>query len=78
MRLGDLGWDETFARHFAEHASLPDVQPARVAIEFNHNYRVYIDDGELDVTAAGRLKHRAESRAELPGRRRLGRRPQAS
>ncbi len=66
MRLGELGWDETFAHHFAEHASHPDVYPARVAIEFNHNYRVYIDGGELDAMAAGRLKHRAQSRAELP------------
>jgi ribosome biogenesis GTPase len=66
MRLPELGWDETFARHFAEHVARPDLQPARVAIEFNHNYRVYVDDGELDATAAGRLKHRAESRAALP------------
>ena len=66
MRLSELGWDETFAQHFAEHVTRPDLQPARVAIEFNHNYRVYVDDGELDATAAGRLKHRAQSRAALP------------
>jgi ribosome biogenesis GTPase len=66
MRLAELGWDETFAGHFAEHAARPDLQPARVAIEFNHNYRVYVDDGELDASAAGRLKHRAQSRAALP------------
>jgi ribosome biogenesis GTPase / thiamine phosphate phosphatase len=66
MRLSELGWNEAFAREFAAHANRSDVQPARVAIEFNHNYRVYIDGGELDATAAGRLKHRAASRAELP------------
>ena len=66
MRLSELGWDDAFARHFAEHQARPDLQPARVAIEFNHNYRVYVDDGELDATAAGRLKHRAPSRAALP------------
>jgi ribosome biogenesis GTPase / thiamine phosphate phosphatase len=66
MRLRELGWDETMARHFSEHAARPDLQPARVAIEFNHNYRVYTDGGELDAMAAGRLKHRAASRAELP------------
>ena len=66
MRLPELGWDETFAQHFAEHVARPDLQPARVAIEFNHNYRVYVDDGELDATAAGRLKHRAQNRAEMP------------
>jgi ribosome biogenesis GTPase / thiamine phosphate phosphatase len=66
MRLNELGWDEAFARHFCEYAVRSDLQPARVAIEFNHNYRVYVDDGELDATATGRLKHRAERRAELP------------
>jgi ribosome biogenesis GTPase len=66
MRLSELGWDDTFARHFAEQAVGPDLQPARVAIEFNHNYRVYTDGGELDAMAAGRLKHRAENRAQLP------------
>ncbi|HEY6361193.1 MAG TPA: ribosome small subunit-dependent GTPase A [Vicinamibacterales bacterium] len=66
MRLNELGWDESFAQHFSQYAVRSDLQPARVAIEFNHNYRVYVDDGELDTTAAGRLKHRAESRAALP------------
>ena len=66
MRLNELGWDEAFARHFSAYAVRSNLQPARVAIEFNHNYRVYVDDGELDATATGRLKHRAESRAELP------------
>jgi ribosome biogenesis GTPase len=66
MRLSELGWDETFAQHFAAHVARPDLQPARVAIEFNHNYRVYVDDGELDATAAGRLKHHAQNRAALP------------
>jgi ribosome biogenesis GTPase / thiamine phosphate phosphatase len=42
------------------------MQPGRVAIEFNHNYRVYIDGGEIEAVAAGRLKHRAASRADLP------------
>ena len=56
----------------------PDVYPARVAIEFNHNYRVYVDDGELDAVVAGRLKHRAEQPRRAAGRRRLGGRPQAA
>jgi ribosome biogenesis GTPase / thiamine phosphate phosphatase len=43
-----------------------DLIPARVAIEFNHNYRVYTENGELDATATGRLKHRATSRSQLP------------
>lgn len=66
MRLVDLGWTETLAGHFAPWVSKADVQPGRVAIEFNHNYRIYVDDDEIEAVAAGRLKHHAESRSELP------------
>jgi ribosome biogenesis GTPase len=37
-----------------------------VTIEFNHIYRVWAGDGELDATASGRLKHQAVSRSQLP------------
>lgn len=66
MRLEDLGWDGTFARHFEAWAAKADIQPGRVAIEFNHHFRVYAAAGELEVGVAGRLKHHAESRSELP------------
>ena len=66
MRLGELGWDDSFARHFEAWRERSDVQPGRVAIEFNHMYRVYVDDGELEAVIAGRVKHHASSRSELP------------
>jgi ribosome biogenesis GTPase len=71
MQLADLGWDDTFAQHFATVASGfsrkgVELHPARVAIEFNQIFRVYVEGGELDAVTAGRLKHRAGSRAELP------------
>ena len=66
MRLVELGWDETFATPFAEWARKPDVQPARIAIEFNYLYRVYADNSEFDAVLSGRMKHHAESRSELP------------
>jgi ribosome biogenesis GTPase / thiamine phosphate phosphatase len=74
MRLTELGWDATFERHYVDAAwrvnRAPQgdqhVQPARVAIEFNQIFRVYTEDGELDAITAGRLKHRAANRAELP------------
>jgi ribosome biogenesis GTPase len=65
MRLIELGWNETFAAHFAALAG-KDLEPARVVIGFNHNYRVLTADGELEATASGRLRHRAESQAEMP------------
>jgi ribosome biogenesis GTPase len=66
MRLEELGWDDRRAREFADLALKEHVEPARVGIEFNHIYRVYVEGGELDATASGRLKHRAASRSELP------------
>jgi ribosome biogenesis GTPase len=66
MRLDELGWDAALAAQFAPWREKVDMLPARVAIEFNQNYRVYIDGDELEAVAAGRLKHHAGSRAELP------------
>src|SRR5688572_9034055 len=66
MRLAQLGWNETFAGAFERWADKPDVEPARVVIEFNHIYRVWTHDAELEATVAGRLRHHAGRRSELP------------
>jgi ribosome biogenesis GTPase / thiamine phosphate phosphatase len=66
MRLDELGWDGARAEEFAAWRDKQSMQAGRVAIEFNHNYRVYVDDGEIEAVAAGRLKHHAQSRADLP------------
>jgi ribosome biogenesis GTPase len=66
MALAELGWNETFAKSFEESSTRADLQPARVVIEFNYIYRVATETGELDAVLAGRLKHRAASRSELP------------
>ncbi len=66
MRLDELGWDDALEGQFAPWQRKSGVQPGRVAIEFNHNYRLYIDGGEIEAVAAGRLKHHAGSRADLP------------
>jgi ribosome biogenesis GTPase len=42
------------------------VQPGRVAIEFNYLYRVYVEGGEIEAMLAGRLKHHARGRSDLP------------
>ena len=65
MTLADLGWDEGWERAFAAVAG-SHLQPGRVAIEFNHIYRVFVADDEIETSAAGRLKHRAARRSELP------------
>ena len=64
-RLSQLGWDDEWERTFAQAAPAA-AHPGRVAITFNHIYRVYVEEGELETSIAGRLKHRAVSRSELP------------
>jgi ribosome biogenesis GTPase / thiamine phosphate phosphatase len=66
MQLVELGWNDEREQQFAPFSTKADVRPGRVAIEFNHNYRLYVDGDEIEAIAAGRLKHRAESRSELP------------
>ena len=67
MALSELGWDESFARQFADVAGArPDLRPGRVIIEFNYIYRVATEAGELEAVLSGRLKHHTSSRAQLP------------
>ena len=62
--LRELGWDEEWARLFAQQAPGETV-PARVTIEFNHIYRVVSAEGELQAQLSGRLRHQATGRHEL-------------
>jgi ribosome biogenesis GTPase len=64
--LADLGWTDHFAAEYETWRAKADVRPGRVAIEFNQIFRVYLDGAELDAVTAGRVKHRARNRAELP------------
>jgi len=66
MTLTELGWNGEFAAGYEPWRAKTHVHPGRVAIEFNQIFRVYVQDGELDAITAGRLKHRARGRAELP------------
>lgn len=66
MRLTELGWDDGFAGAFNALASGAELEPGRVAIEFNHIYRVSLESGDCDARLSGRLKHRARRRSELP------------
>jgi ribosome biogenesis GTPase len=66
MSLARFGWDRAWDAAFGAWAQEPGVEPARVVIEFNHIYRVAAERGEVEATLAGRLKHRAASRSELP------------
>jgi ribosome biogenesis GTPase / thiamine phosphate phosphatase len=62
--LQELGWDDAWAKAFAPYAA-EGLIPARVAIEFNHIFRLYAATGELQAQHSGRLLHQAAGRDEL-------------
>ena len=63
--LSELGWDARWAEAFRPHEA-DGLVPARIAIEFNHIYRAAAAQGDVQVQLAGRLKHAAAGRHELP------------
>ena len=66
MDLRDLGWDDALRHQFEPWTTKPGVQPGRVFIEFNHIFRVCLHGAEIEAVLAGRMKHRATSRSQLP------------
>ena len=66
VRLDDLGWNPEMAAHYEPWRERSDHDPARVAVEFNHLFRVYVAEGDVEAVVSGRLKHHATSRSELP------------
>jgi ribosome biogenesis GTPase len=64
-RLEVLGWDERVAAAFAPHAAR-GLEPARVALEHQHIYRLYTRDGECLARVRGRMRHQAEAREAFP------------
>jgi len=65
QQLERYGWNDFFAAHFGEFAAQGHVA-GRIALEYNQFCRVYTARGEMLAEIAGRLRRRAESRADLP------------
>jgi ribosome biogenesis GTPase len=65
--LAALGWDAAWEAAFSTFR-VRGLTPGRVVLEHNHVFRVATDgqDGDLLAEIAGRVKHRAEGRHELP------------
>jgi ribosome biogenesis GTPase len=63
--FANLGWDAARAEAFRPHADAGLV-PGRVSLEHNHVYRVLTEEGEYLAESAGRIKHEAEDRRDLP------------
>jgi len=62
--LTEWGWDERWAETFTPYAA-EGLAPARVAIEFNHIYRLFTADGDINAQQTGRMLHRAVGRHQL-------------
>jgi len=65
QQLARYGWNDFFAAHFHEYTE-QEYAAGRVALEYSQFYRVYTAQGEVLAEIAGRLRHEAESRADLP------------
>jgi ribosome biogenesis GTPase len=72
QRLASLGWDAQWAAAFQEAADTLDsrddgrIRPARVVAEHRQRYDVVHADGEQSAVLAGRVRHEAGTREQLP------------
>jgi len=65
LSLIDFGWNEHFDEQFEPHAGAGLV-PGRIAVEHRGAYAVYTADGDVWAELAGRLRHEAIGRSDLP------------
>jgi ribosome biogenesis GTPase len=63
--LEALGWNERLASAFAPYRDAGH-EPARIALEHTHIYRVLLPSGEGLARVSGRLRHAAASRKDYP------------
>jgi ribosome biogenesis GTPase len=61
----ELGWNEQLEEHFRPHAE-DGLVAGRVAVEHRGAYAVYTEDGDVWAELAGKLRHDALGRGELP------------
>ena len=64
-RLTTFGWNEFFESNFQPYAA-NGYAAGRVAVEFKHFYRIYSEAGEVRGEIAGRFRHEAIDRGDLP------------
>lgn len=65
MTLENWGWSPFFAEQFSVWRT-QGLQPARVIRGEKNYFRVWTEAGELTVRFAGKIRHRAGGRADLP------------
>ncbi len=65
MTLQDWGWDDFFASQ-KEIWSNPRYIPAKVIRGEKNYFRVWTERGEMTVRFAGKIRHKADGRADFP------------
>jgi ribosome biogenesis GTPase / thiamine phosphate phosphatase len=65
LPLSELGWNAHFEEHFGPYRA-DGLVPGRVAVEHRGAYAVYTESGDRWAELAGRLRHQAVQRDELP------------
>ncbi len=65
MDLAAIGWDEAWQRAFEPHAAA-GLEPARVTVEFKHEYDIHTATGPRPARCTGRLLGVAAARVDLP------------
>lgn len=63
--LSKLGWESYWQKEWTK-LNLPERVPARVIAEHRGKYVVAMQGGDLLAEIVGRLRHRAQGRADLP------------
>src|SRR5436190_22121230 len=65
LELERLGWNDARDAEFTPFRAAGLI-PGRVSLEHNHVCRVLTEGGELLAETAGRIKHQAGGRHDLP------------
>jgi ribosome biogenesis GTPase / thiamine phosphate phosphatase len=65
VNIASLGWGEALADTFQPHADA-GLRPGRVAIQHRGAYVLLAEEGEVWANVSGRLRHAADSTADLP------------
>ena len=65
MTLEELGWSPALEAAFREHAEA-GLQPARIAVAYGATFRVVGPDRDELADIAGRMRHEATGRRDLP------------
>jgi len=65
MTLQELGWNSFFEEQFQNYRE-EGLIPARILLEQKSELIVFTENGELTAKVAGKIRHKAQSKTDLP------------